>query len=401
MSALVRAGSTFAILLTAGIFVHAFAVGPGPRAAADAGDFKIDFTAAVPATYHQSGILEGDETGPAEGDDLAFDDRTIGTDVVEELEAEDFACGDRVIFLTQVVVDEAAVDTGQAIFIRYDFAAQNVGQVGVGYSDTLVAGISLVDFPTGQTSESGNVGLDGDETAVLVAESILPAGSVFGAPDPADRAESVEAVVRVTGLDAGDEIIVRTDARLSCFAADPTGNLHAAVAGATYDPDGDSVYPDADDERVNVGQQDITLKLREVLESPTPTPTVAPTPTPTVAPTPTPTPTPTETPTPTPTLAPTETPTPALTPTETSTPTMAPTETPAPTATPTAAPDTQAPTATPEGAVAGEVAGPEALPVSGGPPAEGEPIGWMVAAGVALLLAGTGLPVAYRLARKD
>jgi hypothetical protein len=396
-------------------------------AAAESGDFKLDFTAAVPATYHQSGASEGDQVGSSEGSDLSYDDRTIGTDVVEELEAEDFTCGDRVIFFTQVVVDDAATDTNQTIFINYDFDAQNGGQVGVGYSDVLDVGISLIDFPSpSQTGESGNVNLDGNESASLVSESFRPAGTTFGAANPADRAEHVDAVVKLTGLDPEDEVIVRVDVRFSCFAPDPTGNLHAAIADASYDEDGDGVYPDDDDDSVNVGQQDITMKGLGAVQTPTPTPTASPTPSPTPTPTPTgtptatpsptptifegtetpsatptetatPTATPTGTPTPTPTEVlsetPTSTPTPTGTPTATPSPTPTPTPTGMPTATPTASPTptatpTPSPSPTPSGTAAGAAQSPAALPVTGGSPPAGPGTMELVAAGLILATAG-------------
>jgi hypothetical protein len=387
MSSFTKAVLTVTTILAA-VVVCVSLVGEQPFASAAAGDFHLDFTAAVPATYQRSGPGEGVEVGPAEGQDLSFDDRTIGTDVVEELMAEDFACGDRVIFFTQVVVDDSATDTGQSIFVQYDFQAQNGGQVGVGYSDVLSVGISAVDFPLhGQSGESGNVNLEGDETAALVSESFLPAGTTFGAADPAARAEHLDAVIKVTGLDAGDELIIRTDVRFSCFAPDPTGNLHAAVAGATFDADNDGVYPDDDDDRVNVGQQ--TIPIRGLGGIQTPTPTVAPTPTPTVAPTPT----PTVAPTPTPTLAPTETPT--ATPTETATPTQSPT----PAVTPTAAAETQAPSPTPSGSAAAAVQG---LPAGGGSPGTASSTaGYLAILGVVLMLGGLNLTVAYAWARRE
>jgi hypothetical protein len=329
---------------------------------------------------------------------------------VEELEAADFACGDRVVFFTQVVVDSSATDTNQTIFIQYDFSAVNVGQQGVGYSDILAAGISDTGFPpASQSGESGNINLDGNEAVTLVSESFRPAGSTFGAPNEADRAQHLDATVKVAGLDPGDEIIVRVDVRFSCFAPDPTGNLHAAISGASFDEDGDGAYPDADDPRVNVGEQDITMKGLGDVVTPTPTPTASPTPTPTAPPTPTPTatssptPTPTASPTPTPTQTPGPTPTPTATPsptpsptpvvtatptasasptptaipaTETPSPTASPTATPAPSAspTPTAIPATGTPSptasptivASPTPTAAAAVAGPGSLPAGGG-----------------------------------
>src|SRR3990172_12243445 len=73
----------------------AFGGSPQHTAEADGGDFQLDFAAAEDTTYFQSGPSEGNEVGTAEGQDLGYDDRTKNVDVVEQLEAEDFECGDR------------------------------------------------------------------------------------------------------------------------------------------------------------------------------------------------------------------------------------------------------------------------------------------------------------------
>ena len=90
------------------------------------------------------------------------------------------------------------------------------------------------------------------------------------------------------------------------------------------------------------GNITFTIKWKNSITSPTPTPTKTPTPTPTNTPTPTPTntptPTPTNTPTPTPTNTPTPTPTNTPTPTPTNTPMPTPTNTPTPTPTNTPTP---------------------------------------------------------------
>ena len=124
-------------------------VGDGPRvepavALKPVDDIALDFIAAENTTYHQNSLsgTEGDEIGaPApspEGQDLGFDDRTTNVDVVEQLEAEEFACEDRIVFFTEIVVDEAdGVASDRDIFLVYHFDAINNGQQGVGYSDVL------------------------------------------------------------------------------------------------------------------------------------------------------------------------------------------------------------------------------------------------------------------------
>ncbi|UCH86848.1 MAG: hypothetical protein JSU97_00005, partial [Dehalococcoidia bacterium] len=232
----------------------------GGVALADRGDFSLDFIAAQHDTYYHAGPDEGNEIGPSEGQDLGYDDRTSNVDVKEELEASDFACGDRIVFFTAVTVDASATDTDQTIFLVYHFDAHNNGQQGVGYEEVLDVGISAVDFPPpSQTGDDGNIGLDGGETVTLVSQQYLPVGSVFGDPIPANRADVLEAVVKVTGLDPGEQLIVRADVRFSCFASPVTGNLHAAISEGLFDADGDGVFPDPDDENISVGQQDVPM----------------------------------------------------------------------------------------------------------------------------------------------
>lgn len=90
-------------------------------AAADGGDFKLDFIAAAPFTYDHA-------TGGG-----AFDDRTIGkaNDVVESLEGGDFACGDLVTHFVQIPVTPAAVQ--QTIRMSFRWTADSTGQSGAAY----------------------------------------------------------------------------------------------------------------------------------------------------------------------------------------------------------------------------------------------------------------------------
>ena len=88
-------------------------IGMAGIAAADGGDFSLDFVAAEPTSYdHQTGA--GGE----------FGDRTINEDVVESLEGGDFSCGDTVVFFTQIVVAEDATET-QDIQLDFSFDAES------------------------------------------------------------------------------------------------------------------------------------------------------------------------------------------------------------------------------------------------------------------------------------
>jgi hypothetical protein len=304
-------------------------------AGADAGDFSLDFAAAEPTTYFHQGPNEGNETAL---NALQYANGS-NTFAVESLEPDDFECGDRIIFYTRIAVDSGATDANQSIDIKYIFDAEPTGQPGVGYSDILAVGISRVNFPASQSIETGNLNLDTTETATLVSEQFSPGGSTFGVD-----AEELLGTVRVTGLDAGEQLIVRLDVRFSCYDTDPTGNLHALMdesfmtGGAC--PGNTCITQSA---------QTVPMEGLGTFEVPTATGTPTRTNTPTATNTPTRTPTPTNTPTNTPTATntPTRTPTPTNTPTNTPTATNTPTRTPTPTNTPTDTPTaTNTPTRT-------------------------------------------------------
>jgi hypothetical protein len=349
------------------------------RASGDGGDFQLDFIAAHEDTYNHAAGVE------LTAGSLQFDERDMTQDTREELEAVDFACEDRIVFFTEISVDETANEDGQEILLTYHFDSRNNGQEAVGYREVVAVGVSGQDFAGSQTAEDGHVSLDGDETAALVNEQYLrkPQYNVTGEV-PGDfgdeDAEVLEALIRVTGLDAGEVLISRVDVRFACFGSDPTGNLHAALYWAETSA-GD---------RINVGQQDIPMLGLGKLATPSPPP---------------PPPTPTAT-APPPSATPTSTPAPSSTPPGT-------TETPAPTGTqsspsgtaaptPTGGPGAAAaPTPTVPVAVAGEVLGPGSLPAAGDRVWADSGYWWGLAALIAgaVLVLGTGIMLASR--RRD
>jgi len=72
-----------------------------PRAEADGGDFSLDFIAAAPDDYNHT-FSPAREVSPG---GLQFDARAINDNVVEQLEAVDFDCGDTIVFFTEIVVE--------------------------------------------------------------------------------------------------------------------------------------------------------------------------------------------------------------------------------------------------------------------------------------------------------
>jgi hypothetical protein len=180
-----------------------------PHALAAGGDFSLDFVAAAPLTYDH-------ETGGG-----AYNDRTVGRDkdIVESLEGGDFACGDIVTFLTQIVVDAGAVGS-QTIRLRFEFTAHSTGQQGVALvdNDTVLAGFSAAINGSGIDSGTDD---DNGSTATVVAGSEVYDGLTFVKPTTFFRA------VEVTDLEAGETVVLRTDVAIACNGQSPTGNMQA------------------------------------------------------------------------------------------------------------------------------------------------------------------------------
>ena len=189
------------------------------------GDISLDFIAAGPFTYnHATGL----GTNPPYG----YNGRTIdkNTGVVESLEGGDFKCGDLVAFFTQVVVDSDAAGSG-SIEIDYSFGNETTGQPGIGFDDIVSVAVN--------TPDSGNVGIDGNETATLSNEHLDTQGY-----------DEIKGTVTLTNLDAGEHVIVRLIVHLACEIGTPTGNILNSIDAARVVGDGN----------VSVGQQTVPMK---------------------------------------------------------------------------------------------------------------------------------------------
>jgi hypothetical protein len=228
-----RAGLAAAFSLSLAV---AFSI--GQAAFADGGDFSLDFTAAAPLTYDHS-------TGGG-----SYNDRTVGRaeDIVESLEGGDFACGDIVTFLTQVRVDAGAAAGAQTIRLNLEYTAHSTGQQGVALldNDVVGAGVSAAVNPsaidTGTVENLGGVA----STATVVPGSEVYDGVTFIKPTTFFRS------VDVTGLEAGETVVVRTDVSIGCNGQSPTGNMQARLASA------DVIAPVADD--ISSGDQTVPFK---------------------------------------------------------------------------------------------------------------------------------------------
>lgn len=214
-----------------------------PSAFADGGDFSLDFTAAEPTSYNHA-------TGGG-----AYNDRTINEDVVESLEGGDFACFDTVTFLTQITVDGGAVGAQDAI-LRFEFTAHATGQQGIALVDNINGTSAAIN---GSAIDTGTVD-DGGSSAGVVSEGISGPG-VFIKPTIFFRE------VGVTDLEAGETVVVRTDVRIDCNGASPTGNMQARLSSATAFPSGGGLG-----DAISVGDQTIPFKRLGDIKSPPPPP---------------------------------------------------------------------------------------------------------------------------------
>ena len=179
--------------------------GGGQLAAATltGGDVSLDFIAAGHNSYNHATGVGG-----------SYGNRSIGPNGVEEsLEGQDFACGDKIVYFTAVTVD-AGAGNGD-VDLKFSFDGTTTSGSMVGINDLVSASLNSPD--------SGNKNLDGNETVSIQSES---------GPPPAGK--DVTATVRVTGLDGGEQLIVRLVTNLWCdpFETSVTGNIHANLDDA-------------------------------------------------------------------------------------------------------------------------------------------------------------------------
>jgi hypothetical protein len=210
----------------------------GQRARAAGGDFKLDFVASAPFTYNHS-------TGGG-----AFDDRTVGKnfDIVESLEGGDFACGDIVTYLTQIVVNAGAFAGAQTIDLPYRFTADTTGQSGVALID--ITGVQInygsVSGGDGPGGTDSGISDDGGSTATLQSKTMVGV--------PFTKGAELRGTVRVNDLEPGEEVVVRIDVLLGCNGQSPSGNMQGRLAGAVV------VAPQSEVGAIGAGAQTVPFK---------------------------------------------------------------------------------------------------------------------------------------------
>ena len=208
------------------------------------GDFaNTDFAASGPYSYDHA-IGGG-----------AYDDgsNSKATGLVESLEGSEFACGDVVTFLTAIKISAKPVHANQVAEFDYKFLADSTGQSGAAITDIIDVRVNRGVVSNGAGAGGTDAGLidDGGSVATLVSETVV--GTLF------TLGSEVHGTVRVTDLEANEQVILRIDVRLSCQpGTSPTGNLQGQLdAGRVVSPVSDTI---------NTGQQTIPfLKIGDLL----------------------------------------------------------------------------------------------------------------------------------------
>jgi uncharacterized repeat protein (TIGR01451 family) len=199
-----RAGflSGFAILALVGSFLQSIA-----PANAQINGIEIDFAGAEPLTYdHATG---GGKWGNG----------TANVDIERSLEGEDFACGDKVSYLTKVSAGNTSELQGlgaMTVDLRYAFDLDTTGQSGVALAEPF-----SVEITSGDSANSH----DGGSAVSLL--NITPTGPIF------QSGSRMFVEVRLSDLEAGETVIVRTTTVLKCqLGSSPQGNLQAKFEDA-------------------------------------------------------------------------------------------------------------------------------------------------------------------------
>ena len=153
--------------------------------------------------------------------------------------------------MTQIRVDAGALGA-QTIRLRFEFTAYATGQQGIALVDN-IAGTSADINYVGDTGISD----DGGSVATVSLEGLSGAG-VFIKPTIFFRE------VDVTDLEAAEKTVLRTDVRIACNGAAPTGNMQARLSSAKV------IAPVED--AINVGDQTVPFKRVGDVKKPPPPP---------------------------------------------------------------------------------------------------------------------------------
>ncbi len=193
---------------------------------------RVDFAASHHPTYNHStgGGFYGDGSN-------SF--------VREELELTDFKCGDIVSYILKFEGNGDGGDVTVTWDVDFDFAT--TGQPGVALVPLTSTDHLLLNVNDAQYADSGEAAVLTFTSTTGVQESPNKLVEKFFSGD-------TRVTFDVSGVDPGDFIVVRLDNRLDCrYPSRPTGNLLAKAAAGIAG------------ERVNVGEQTVPMKIRDVV----------------------------------------------------------------------------------------------------------------------------------------
>lgn len=178
-----------------------------PDANAQLSGVSIDFAGAEPTTYdHATG---GGKWGAGD----------VNVDIERSLEGENFACEDKVSFLTEVEVGNTSGlrSLGSMTYdLRYSFTLDTTGQSGLAFDEPVVAQLT--------TGDSANNNDGGSSLSIL---EVTKSGPIF------TKASLMFAKIRLTDVEAGETIVLRTTVVLNCLSGSrPSGNLQAKFVDA-------------------------------------------------------------------------------------------------------------------------------------------------------------------------
>lgn len=204
---------------------------------------SLDFAAAEPTTYNH--ITGGGK----------WNGGTVNVDIERSLEGEDFACFDKVSYLTRIDIPNTPqlIAMGAMTFqLKYSFDLDTTGQSGRALSTPISASVNDAT----DTSSKG----DGNSTMALVDSSATGPKFVNGS--------ELMATFNVTDLEANETVVLRIDVTIDCQAgANPTGNLQAKyVDGFAIFKLGDVAISPA--EALGGGAKTVDLKSADKVSQP-------------------------------------------------------------------------------------------------------------------------------------
>lgn len=204
---------------------------------------SVDFAAAEPTTY--SHLTGGGK----------WNSGSVNTDIERSLEGEDFACKDKVSYLTKIEIGNTPdlIALGAMTYqLKYSFDLDTTGQ----------SGVALAQPVTASVNNSGDTATQGDGNSTVSIVDISTTGAKFS------PGSEMIVTLNLTDAEANEVIVVRVDVTLDCNpGSSPTGNLQAKyLDGKMIFKQGD--VPVTPAEEIGSGDKTIDLKSPNLISAP-------------------------------------------------------------------------------------------------------------------------------------